>query len=76
MKIGSLFSGIGGLDLGIERGLKDFGAETVWQVEFDPYCASVLKKKWPIMQLIFKSVIQQETWGSVLMQLNLGPVEP
>ena len=52
MKIGSLFSGIGGLDLGIERGLKDFNAETVWQVEVDPYCASVLKKRWPKSKVI------------------------
>ena len=52
MKIGSLFSGIGGLDLGIERGLKDFNAETVWQVEFDPYCASVLQKRWPKSKVI------------------------
>ena len=52
MKIGSLFSGIGGLDLGIERGLKDFNAETVWQVEFDPYCATVLQKRWPKSKVI------------------------
>ena len=52
MKIGSLFSGIGGLDLGIERGLSDFGAETVWQVEFDEYCCSVLEKRFPKSQVI------------------------
>jgi DNA (cytosine-5)-methyltransferase 1 len=47
MKIGSLFSGIGGLDLGIEKGLSKYGAETVWQVEMDKHCVSVLKKHWP-----------------------------
>ena len=52
IKIGSLFSGIGGLDLGIERGLKDFDAETVWQVEFDEYCCSVLEKRFPNSKVI------------------------
>jgi|TARA_B100001094_G_scaffold333413_2_gene411819 DNA (cytosine-5)-methyltransferase 1 len=56
VKIGSLFSGIGGLDLGIERGLSDFGAETVWQVEFDEYCCSVLEKRFPKSQVINKDI--------------------
>jgi DNA-cytosine methyltransferase len=46
MKIGSLFSGIGGLDLGIEKGLSKYSAETVWQVEMDKHCVNVLKKHW------------------------------
>ena len=52
MKIGSLFSGIGGLDLGIEKGLFKYGAETVWQVEMDKHCVNVLKKHWPDAQQI------------------------
>jgi len=43
MKFGSLFAGIGGFDLGLERA----GMECAWQVEIDPYCQKVLAKHWP-----------------------------
>ena len=43
MKFGSLFSGIGGFDLGLERA----GMECAWQVEIDEYCLKVLEKHWP-----------------------------
>lgn len=45
IKIGSLFAGIGGFELGLERAIP--GAETVWQVEQNEYCQKILTKHWP-----------------------------
>ena len=44
MKLGSLFSGAGGLDLAVEA---VFGATTVWQCEQDKAAAKVLAYRWP-----------------------------
>jgi DNA (cytosine-5)-methyltransferase 1 len=61
---GSLFAGIGGLDLGLERS----GWTCKWQVEIDPYCLAVLRKHWPNVPKF--SDIRQVT-GSELEPVDL-----
>lgn len=43
--IGSLFSGIGGFELGLERAIPN--SKTIWQCEQNAFAQKVLKKHWP-----------------------------
>jgi DNA (cytosine-5)-methyltransferase 1 len=43
LTVGSLFAGIGGFDLGLERA----GFKIKWQVEIDQWCRDILTKHWP-----------------------------
>lgn len=43
MKVGSMFAGIGGFDLGFERA----GFEVAWCIEWDKHAQSVLRKRFP-----------------------------
>lgn len=60
LKVGSLFSGIGGIELGLE---KAGGFETKWFVENDQYARAVLKKHWPNTK-IYDDVTKVD-WASV-----------
>ena len=63
--IGSLFSGIGGFELGLERAIP--GSRTIWQVEQDAFCQKVLQKHWPDAK-IYDDVV-------VVGVSNLEPVD-
>jgi DNA (cytosine-5)-methyltransferase 1 len=56
---GGLFSGIGGLELGLERA----GFDIVWHAETDPYASKVLAKHWPHVPNL--GDITQIDWSSV-----------
>ena len=53
VRVASLFSGVGGLDLGVERGLYAAGvqADTVFQCEADEFGRSVLRRHWPAAEV-------------------------
>ena len=57
LTVGSLFSGIGGIDLGLERA----GMKVIWQSEIDPFACKVLKKHWP--EVPNYGDIKQIEWG-------------
>ena len=46
LTFGSLFAGIGGFDLGLERA----GMVCKWQVEIDDYATKILEKHWPTVR--------------------------
>ena len=59
LTVGSLFSGIGGLDLGLERA----GMQVIWQSEIEPYCCRILKKHWP--EVVNHGNIKQIDWNNI-----------
>jgi len=60
LTVGSLFSGIGGLDLGLERA----GMKVIWQSEIDPYACKVLSKHWP--KVVNHGDIKTINWGDIV----------
>lgn len=46
LNVGSLFSGVGGIDLGLERA----GHRIVFQCEKDKWCRGILAKHWPAVR--------------------------
>ena len=64
--VGSLFSGIGGFDLGLARA----GWEVKWQVESNPFRQKILKQHWPDVEL--RSDIRTDTDGLERVDLICG----
>lgn len=59
MRVGSLFTGIGGLDLGLERA----GMSVAWQCESDPFASAVLARHWPDVPNL--GDVHQVDWSAV-----------
>lgn len=59
LTVGSLFSGIDGLGLGLERA----GMTVRWQSEIEPYCCRVLAKHWPTVPNL--GDVKQIDWSTV-----------
>ena len=57
---GSLFSGIGGLDLGLERA----GWRCRWQSEIDPYACKVLARHWQTVENL--GDVKKIDWSTVV----------
>jgi len=81
MKVLSLFSGVGGFDLGLERA----GMETVFQCEWDKHATKILEKHWPHVPrwtdvstltgehiLSHAPVIDVVAWGSPCQDLSVA----
>src|SRR5712671_6760511 len=62
-RFGSVFSGIGGIDLGLERA----GMQCQWQIEISPFCRNILSRHWPRVR----------TYGDIreVHGHELGPVD-
>src|SRR3990167_374320 len=67
--VGSLFSGIGGFDLGLERA----GMVISWQCEIVPFCRSILRTHWPNTKIYedIKKLTLSEDEGSMVEAVDL-----
>jgi len=81
MKVLSLFSGVGGFDMGLEQA----GMETVFQCEWDKHANTILHKHWPTVpkwddvstltgkHILSKTpVIDVVAWGSPCQDLSVA----
>jgi DNA (cytosine-5)-methyltransferase 1 len=81
LKVLSLFSGVGGFDLGLERATM----ETVYQCEIDKNCRAILEKHWPLVPkwddittLTGKEILENApvidvvAWGSPCQDLSVA----
>ena len=81
MKVLSLFSGVGGFDMGLERA----GMETVYQCEWDKHANTILNKHWPDVPkwddvstltgkhiLAGRPIIDVVAWGSPCQDLSVA----
>lgn len=59
MKIGSLCSGYGGLDMAVEA---FYGAETAWMCDVDKYASIVIKERWNLPNL---GNLKEVNWADV-----------
>jgi DNA (cytosine-5)-methyltransferase 1 len=60
LEVLSLFAGIGGIDLGLERA----GMTVVGQVEINPFCKRILEKHWPEVPRHDDVRTAVEWWGN------------
>jgi DNA (cytosine-5)-methyltransferase 1 len=81
MKVLSLFSGVGGFDMGLERA----GMQTVFQCEWDKHANTILNRHWPHVSkwedvstltgkhiLAHAPVIDVVAWGSPCQDLSVA----
>jgi len=67
--IGSLFSGIGGFELGLERAIPN--SKTIWQCEQNEFCRKVLKKHWPDAT-IYTDITKMDTKNVPFVDIMCG----
>lgn len=78
LRVLSLFAGIGGIDLGLERA----GMQVVAHSEIEPYACKVLAKHWPdvpnlgdIQTVKFGMAAAVRRTGAVLETWDIGPID-